>query len=159
MLFTQIYRNIKEAERIHKLKSQEGSLMHWFTPSLSEQKTTDNENRRYYVIISWLQQEKYTLSDSDISLKKTNCVTWEETPLNDLKTPNNCFDKNWKLRLSIKWQIFLENYERKWIWIIPVWCAEFYAKDFPFIFGALVFIFGSVVVELSVELLKFLLSF
>jgi hypothetical protein len=59
------------------------------------------------------------------------------------------------LSLTKKWEIFVMLYERKWLWIIPVWCIEFHAKDFPFISGALVFILGTVIVEL----LKFFITF
>ena len=156
MLNIQIHRNIKEVERIHALKIKEWSSIPGFSPD-NKNVSKDQENL-YRISLAWLHKNWYSLSDEDISMKKTDLQTWATSPVEDIKFPSNYFDQEWKLRLSLDWEMFLQNFQRKYF-CVPVGFLELFAKDFPFvsafILGSLIIVVGNFVTELLFYVLNF----
>lgn len=143
MLYKQIYYHIRKfIPEIVNLKRQDWSMSQANYPQ--KPLTTQLQNDNFLNSLLWLEREGYI--DIDKNMDSTPLL-WKY------------FDNQGNLRLTLKWKIFIQNYERKWCGFIPVGSTEFFAKDFPFISGALVFIGWTALIEIFPFVLSFLKKF
>lgn len=125
MIYSQIYYHlIKFIPKLIKLKKQEWS-MSCAVRQDNKQITTKLQNETLTSSLVWLEWEWFIESNSHVP----SVLLWKY--LND----------DGSLRLTNKWKIFIENYERMFFWLIPVGRVEFWYQDFPFLIGAVTLAF------------------